>query len=141
MYNIVPLQDVIQFGPLVKTLGLVMLNRPQVLPSIFKQVDVGKNARFSLDTYNSYKLHCFPKLVRLAWQLGLHLYLSCFHPGWTWSHPRLVRPFSDAWLLHIPLHLYRSGCQVFFLSLVSYKHFRYCRTLSVWYHLLISYTY
>jgi hypothetical protein len=62
MYNIVPLQDVIQFGPLVKTLGLVMLNRPQVLPSIFKQVDVGKNARFSLDTYNSYKLHCFPKL-------------------------------------------------------------------------------
>jgi hypothetical protein len=51
MYNIVPLQDVIQFGPLVKTLGLVMLNRPQLLPSIFKQVDVGKkNARFSLDT-------------------------------------------------------------------------------------------
>ncbi|KAL6862435.1 hypothetical protein ACP4OV_016776 [Aristida adscensionis] len=32
------LQDVIQFGPLVKTLGLVMLTRPQILPSIFKQV-------------------------------------------------------------------------------------------------------
>ncbi|GJN03542.1 hypothetical protein PR202_ga20997 [Eleusine coracana subsp. coracana] len=35
------LQDVIQFGPLVKTLGLVMLNRPQILPSIFKQVGLG----------------------------------------------------------------------------------------------------
>ncbi|XP_012702500.1 uncharacterized protein LOC101779251 [Setaria italica] len=35
------LQDVIQFGPLVKTLGLVMLTRPQLLPSIFKQVGLG----------------------------------------------------------------------------------------------------
>ncbi|KAJ9686491.1 hypothetical protein PVL29_015410 [Vitis rotundifolia] len=34
------LQDVIQFGPLVKTLGLVMLSKPQILPSIFKQVGV-----------------------------------------------------------------------------------------------------
>ncbi|KAK8717759.1 hypothetical protein V6N13_045016 [Hibiscus sabdariffa] len=34
------LQDVIQFGPLAKTLGLVMLTKPQILPSIFKQVDV-----------------------------------------------------------------------------------------------------
>lgn len=34
------LQDVIQFGPLVKTLGLVMLTNPQLLPSIFKQVGV-----------------------------------------------------------------------------------------------------
>ncbi|KAK1386892.1 hypothetical protein POM88_015070 [Heracleum sosnowskyi] len=32
------LQDVIQFGPLVKTLGLVMLTNPQLLPSIFRQV-------------------------------------------------------------------------------------------------------
>ncbi|KAF5741419.1 hypothetical protein HS088_TW10G00416 [Tripterygium wilfordii] len=32
------LQDVIQFGPLAKTLGLVMLTKPQILPSIFKQV-------------------------------------------------------------------------------------------------------
>ncbi|KAF9587552.1 hypothetical protein IFM89_004010 [Coptis chinensis] len=32
------LQDVIQFGPLVKTLGLVMLTRPQIIPSIFRQV-------------------------------------------------------------------------------------------------------
>ncbi|KAJ3707562.1 hypothetical protein LUZ61_011267 [Rhynchospora tenuis] len=35
------LQDVIQFEPLVKTLGLVMLSQPQILPSIFKQVGVG----------------------------------------------------------------------------------------------------
>ncbi|EOX93300.1 Lycopene beta/epsilon cyclase protein isoform 3 [Theobroma cacao] len=34
------LQDVIQFGPLAKTLGLVMLTKPQILPSIFKQVDI-----------------------------------------------------------------------------------------------------
>ncbi|XP_020582580.1 uncharacterized protein LOC110026117 isoform X2 [Phalaenopsis equestris] len=32
------LQDVIQFGPLVKTLGLVMIFHPQILPSIFKHV-------------------------------------------------------------------------------------------------------
>ena len=32
------MQDVIQFGPLVKTLGLVMLTKPQIIPSIFKQV-------------------------------------------------------------------------------------------------------
>ncbi|KAK8466978.1 hypothetical protein PHAVU_008G211500 [Phaseolus vulgaris] len=31
------LQDVVQFGPLSKTLGLVMLTNPQILPSIFKQ--------------------------------------------------------------------------------------------------------
>ncbi|XP_057441613.1 uncharacterized protein LOC130733455 isoform X4 [Lotus japonicus] len=31
------LQDVVQFGPLSKTLGLVMLTKPQILPSIFKQ--------------------------------------------------------------------------------------------------------
>ncbi|KAJ0965354.1 hypothetical protein J5N97_026492 [Dioscorea zingiberensis] len=34
------LQDVIQFWPLVKTLGLVMLSQPQLLPSIFKQVGI-----------------------------------------------------------------------------------------------------
>ncbi|GAV72160.1 Lycopene_cycl domain-containing protein [Cephalotus follicularis] len=34
------LQDVIQFGPLTKTLGLVMLTKPQILPSIFKQVGI-----------------------------------------------------------------------------------------------------
>lgn len=34
------LQDVIKFGPLTKTLGLVMLTKPQILPSIFKQVGI-----------------------------------------------------------------------------------------------------
>ncbi|KAF8414138.1 hypothetical protein HHK36_002137 [Tetracentron sinense] len=34
------LQDVIQFGPLVKTLGSVMLTKPQIIPSIFRQVGV-----------------------------------------------------------------------------------------------------
>lgn len=34
------LQDVIQFGPLVKTLGLVMISKPLIIPSIFKQVGV-----------------------------------------------------------------------------------------------------
>ncbi|GAB2233793.1 hypothetical protein Droror1_Dr00003022 [Drosera rotundifolia] len=34
------LQDVIQFVPLVKTLVLVMLTKPQIIPSIFKQVGV-----------------------------------------------------------------------------------------------------
>ncbi|XP_040382538.1 uncharacterized protein LOC102721576 [Oryza brachyantha] len=35
------LQDVIQFGPLVKTLGLVIITRPQILPSIFNQAGLG----------------------------------------------------------------------------------------------------
>jgi hypothetical protein len=60
MYNIVPLQDVIQFGPLVKTLGLVMLNRPQLLPSIFKQVDVGK------------------KMLAFLWILKIHTSFTAF---------------------------------------------------------------
>ncbi|KAL0001638.1 hypothetical protein SO802_015419 [Lithocarpus litseifolius] len=34
------LQDVVQFVPLAKTLGLVMLTKPQLLPSIFKQVGI-----------------------------------------------------------------------------------------------------
>ncbi|EPS63553.1 hypothetical protein M569_11232, partial [Genlisea aurea] len=32
------LQDVIRFEPLVKTLGTVMLTKPLLIPSIFKQV-------------------------------------------------------------------------------------------------------
>ncbi|KAJ8443405.1 hypothetical protein Cgig2_018838 [Carnegiea gigantea] len=32
-------QDVVQFGPLVKTLGLVMITKPQLLPFIFKQIN------------------------------------------------------------------------------------------------------
>ncbi|KAJ4730087.1 Lycopene beta/epsilon cyclase [Melia azedarach] len=34
------LQDVIKFGPLTNTLGLVMLTKPQIIPSIFKQVSI-----------------------------------------------------------------------------------------------------
>ncbi|KAM7276282.1 hypothetical protein ACFE04_018148 [Oxalis oulophora] len=34
------LQDVVQFGPLAKTLGLVMITKPEILPSIFKQVGI-----------------------------------------------------------------------------------------------------
>ncbi|XP_011047214.1 PREDICTED: uncharacterized protein LOC105141639 isoform X2 [Populus euphratica] len=34
------LQDVIQFWALSKTLGLVMLTKPQIIPSIFKQVGI-----------------------------------------------------------------------------------------------------
>ncbi|KAJ7964815.1 Lycopene beta/epsilon cyclase [Quillaja saponaria] len=34
------LQDVVKFGPLAKTLGLVMLTKPQIIPSIFEQVGV-----------------------------------------------------------------------------------------------------
>ncbi|CAD5320160.1 unnamed protein product [Arabidopsis thaliana] len=34
------LQDIIQFGPLAKTLGLVMLTKPQIIPSIFRQVGI-----------------------------------------------------------------------------------------------------
>lgn len=34
------LQDVIQFGPLAKTLGSILLKRPDLLPSIFRQVGV-----------------------------------------------------------------------------------------------------
>jgi hypothetical protein len=66
MYNIVPLQDVIQFGPLVKTLGLVMLNRPQLLPSIFKQVDVGK------------------KMLAFLWILKIHTSFTAFQNSSDW---------------------------------------------------------
>uniref|UniRef100_M4E292 FAD dependent oxidoreductase domain-containing protein n=1 Tax=Brassica campestris TaxID=3711 RepID=M4E292_BRACM len=38
------LQDVIQFGPLAKTLGLVMLNKPQIIPSIFRQAIFGRTS-------------------------------------------------------------------------------------------------
>lgn len=62
MHDTVRLQDVIQFGPLVKTLGLVMLNRPQILPSIFKQVDFGNIVYFCFHTFSSNKLLSYAKL-------------------------------------------------------------------------------
>ncbi|XP_073142615.1 uncharacterized protein [Henckelia pumila] len=67
------LQDVIQFGPLVKTLGLVMLTRPLIIPSIFKKVGI---------------------LVLFDWSghfvmLGLYTFLSSFIDP-------LLRPFLDS---------------------------------------------
>ncbi|XP_010928223.1 uncharacterized protein [Elaeis guineensis] len=56
------LQDVIQFGPLVKTLGSVMLNQPQILPSIFKQVGV--------DVILDWSVHFV--------MLGYYTFLSCY---------------------------------------------------------------
>nr|AAC04499.1 hypothetical protein [Arabidopsis thaliana]AAM14990.1 hypothetical protein [Arabidopsis thaliana] len=38
------LQDIIQFGPLAKTLGLVMLTKPQIIPSIFRQAVFGRTS-------------------------------------------------------------------------------------------------
>ncbi|KAF4382694.1 hypothetical protein F8388_015522 [Cannabis sativa] len=67
------LQDVVQFGPLAKTLGLVMISKPQILPSIFAQVG-------------------FP--VLLDWSghfamLGFYTFLSTF------AEP-VIRPFLSA---------------------------------------------
>ncbi|KAJ0261984.1 Lycopene beta/epsilon cyclase protein [Hirschfeldia incana] len=56
------LQDVIQFGPLAKTLGLVMLTKPQIIPSIFKQVGI----HVLLD----WSVHFF--------MLGLYTFLSAY---------------------------------------------------------------
>eukprot|EP00268_Persea_americana_P027022 TRINITY_DN26543_c0_g2_i7.p1 TRINITY_DN26543_c0_g2~~TRINITY_DN26543_c0_g2_i7.p1 ORF type:complete len:142 (+),score=15.03 TRINITY_DN26543_c0_g2_i7:4159-4584(+) len=69
------LQDVIQFGPLVKTLGLVMLTQPQILPSIFKQVGI---------------------TVILDWSvhfimLGYYTFLSTF-----------IDPFLRPWITALP---------------------------------------
>ncbi|KAJ3677461.1 hypothetical protein LUZ60_003185 [Juncus effusus] len=69
------LQDVIQFGPLVKTLGLVMISRPQILPSIFKQVGVGVILNWSV--------HFF--------MLGYYTFLSSF-----------VDPLITQWIEGLP---------------------------------------
>ncbi|XP_072078358.1 uncharacterized protein [Arachis hypogaea] len=88
------LQDVVQFGPLSKTLGLVMLTNPQILPSIFKQVGVP---------------------VLLDWSkhflmLGYYTFLSTF------ADP-VVRPFlntlpsktSFRWRRHLEAWKYGAG--------------------------------
>ncbi|KAI9116766.1 hypothetical protein K1719_012132 [Acacia pycnantha] len=67
------LQDVVQFGPLSKTLGLVMLTRPQILPSIFKQVGIPVLLDWS----------------RHFFMLGYYTFLS------TYASP-FVRPFLNA---------------------------------------------
>ncbi|KAL0710592.1 hypothetical protein Bca4012_017570 [Brassica carinata] len=56
------LQDVIQFGPLAKTLGLVMLNKPQIIPSIFRQVGI--------PVLLDWSVHFF--------MLGLYTFLSAY---------------------------------------------------------------
>ncbi|XP_027332344.1 uncharacterized protein LOC113847436 isoform X2 [Abrus precatorius] len=88
------LQDVVQFGSLSKTLGLVMLTKPQILPSIFKQVGVP---------------------VLLDWSrhflmLGYYTFLSTF------ADP-IVRPFlntlpsktSFQWKRHLEAWKYGAG--------------------------------
>ncbi|XVE72431.1 hypothetical protein DITRI_Ditri11bG0039000 [Diplodiscus trichospermus] len=88
------LQDVIQFGPLAKTLGLVMLTKPQILPSIFKQVDV-------------------PVLIdwsRHFFMLGYYTFLSSFMDP-------VIRSWLDAfpskmmyeWKRHLEAWKYGSG--------------------------------
>ncbi|XP_057786494.1 uncharacterized protein LOC131003943 isoform X2 [Salvia miltiorrhiza] len=66
------LQDVIQFGPLVKTLGLVMLTRPQILPSIFQQVGIP----VLLDWLGHFAM------------LGYYTFLSCYVDP-------LIRPLTN----------------------------------------------
>ncbi|MCD7458193.1 hypothetical protein HAX54_037512 [Datura stramonium] len=80
------LQDVIQFGPLVKTLGLVMLTRPQIIPSIFKQVGIPVlldwSGHFIMLGYYTFLstfldpairplIGSFPAKMRYEWKRGL----------------------------------------------------------------------
>ncbi|KAJ6880401.1 hypothetical protein NC652_033676 [Populus alba x Populus x berolinensis] len=67
------LQDVIQFWALSKTLGLVMLTKPQIIPSIFKQVGI--------PVLLDWSSHFF--------MLGYYTFLS------TYADP-LIRPFLTA---------------------------------------------
>ncbi|XP_054819149.1 uncharacterized protein LOC129318422 [Prosopis cineraria] len=88
------LQDVVQFGPLSKTLGLVMLSRPQILPSIFKQVGI--------PVLLDWSTHYF--------MLGYYTFLS------TYASP-IVRPFLNAlpskmrfkWKRHLETWKYGAG--------------------------------
>ncbi|KAG6750087.1 hypothetical protein POTOM_047165 [Populus tomentosa] len=66
-------QDVIQFWALSKTLGLVMLTKPQIIPSIFKQVGI--------PVLLDWSSHFF--------MLGYYTFLS------TYADP-LIRPFLTA---------------------------------------------
>ncbi|XWS47406.1 hypothetical protein CRYUN_Cryun14cG0149500 [Craigia yunnanensis] len=88
------LQDVIQFGPLSKTLGLVMLTKPQILPSIFKQVDV-------------------PVLIdwsRHFFMLGYYTFLSSFMDpvirSWLNAFPSKMK---YQWKRHVEAWKYGSG--------------------------------
>ncbi|XP_042398217.1 uncharacterized protein LOC121988717 isoform X1 [Zingiber officinale] len=69
------LQDVIQFVPLVKTLGSVMLTQPQILPSIFKQV--------GLEVILDWSLHFF--------MLGFYTFLASY-----------IDPVVRPWIKYLP---------------------------------------
>ncbi|XP_042486982.1 uncharacterized protein LOC122067207 [Macadamia integrifolia] len=80
------LQDVIQFQPLVKTLGLVMLTKPQIILSIFKQVGISVlldwSGHFVMLGYYTFLstfidpvirswLKAFPEKMRYKWKRRL----------------------------------------------------------------------
>ncbi|OAY35092.1 uncharacterized protein LOC110628563 isoform X1 [Manihot esculenta] len=80
------LQDVIQLEPLAKTLGLVMLTKPQILPSIFKQVGIPVlldwSGHFFMLSYYTFLssfadpvirplLHVFPSKIQFEWKRHL----------------------------------------------------------------------
>ncbi|XP_042479008.1 uncharacterized protein LOC122059967 isoform X2 [Macadamia integrifolia] len=80
------LQDVIQFEPLVKTLGLVMLTKPQIILSIFKQVGISVlldwSGHFVMLGYYTFLstfidpvirswLKAFPEKMRYKWKRRL----------------------------------------------------------------------
>ncbi|XP_057460963.1 uncharacterized protein LOC130751375 isoform X3 [Actinidia eriantha] len=99
------LQDVIQFGPLVKTLGLVMITKPLIIPSIFKQVGVPVLLDWSghffmlgyytflstfLDPVIRPLVNAFPAEMKYkwkrqldAWQYGAGLDYKMSHPNTT----------------------------------------------------------
>ncbi|KAK6120626.1 hypothetical protein DH2020_045621 [Rehmannia glutinosa] len=96
------LQDVIQFGSLVKTLGLVMLTRPLIIPSIFKQVGLpvlldwfGHFAMLGYYTFlSSYidpairpLLNRFPAKMRYEWKRKLEAWKYGAGLDYKLSHP------------------------------------------------------
>ncbi|KAK6141191.1 hypothetical protein DH2020_025074 [Rehmannia glutinosa] len=100
--NFESMQDVIQFGPLVKTLGLVMLTRPLIIPSIFKQVGLpvlldwfGHFAMLGYYTFlSSYidpairpLLNRFPAKMRYEWKRKLEAWKYGAGLDYKLSHP------------------------------------------------------
>lgn len=88
------LQDVIQFGPLVKTLGLVMLNKPQIIQSIIQQV--------TLPVLVDWSRHFF--------MLGYYSFLSSFVDP---AIRPLIETFSDKlryrWMRRLEAWQYGAG--------------------------------
>ncbi|KAK2988662.1 hypothetical protein RJ640_026089 [Escallonia rubra] len=103
------LQDVIQFGPLVKTLGLVMLTKPQIIPSIFKQVGVSVlldwSGHFSMLGYYTFLstfidpvirpfINAFPAKSMFKWKRQLEAWKYGAGLDYTLSHSKRTK--SDA---------------------------------------------